>query len=468
MFKAPYPARLRVPRFPETVAEGVTGHDRTGESAVLNHAADIIERVKNTIERHGMIGPGETVLVAVSGGPDSMALLHILRELGHTIEVAHLDHQTRDGASAADAAFVQGQAAQMGLPCHLKSNPVAKEASQSSLSFEEYARNVRYEFLFHTAHARDCAALATGHHANDQVETVLMRFLRGTTARGLAGIPPVGDREGVRLVRPLLDCTREEIEAYVTERGIETRCDHTNTDPRYLRNRIRAELLPQLARDYNPQVDGAILRMSEVLRDENDLLDTLARALVEKCLQDDGTVLRETFAAFHPALQRRAVLILAWQHGIDCPFDRVEAARDFICSAPSGTCFDLGGGVMLRNSRDVTELAEEAQNEGNTEVVLAVPGETTAQGKRFVIRELATRPAADLAGYCSPTRQVFDADVMGARLTVRLRRAGDRFTPFGMTGSKKLKDYFIDLGMPASQRARQVLVLAEDKIAWVV
>jgi tRNA(Ile)-lysidine synthase len=435
---------------------------------VSTQAADIVECVKNTIERHGMIGPGERVLVAVSGGPDSMTLLHILRELGHVVEVAHLDHQTRDGESAADAAFVQGQAAQMDLPCHQKTRPVAEEAAQSSLSFEEYARDVRYEFLFHTACARGCAVLATGHHANDQVETVLIRFLRGTTARGLAGIPPVGDREGVRLVRPLLDCTREEIEAYLAERGIETRCDHTNADPRYLRNRIRAELLPQLARDYNPQVDGAVLRMSEVLRDENDLLDTLARALAERCLQDDGTVLRQAFAAAHPALQRRAVLFVAWHHGVDCPFDRVEAARDFICSAPSGTCFDLGGGVMLRNSRDVTEVVQEPAEDGDAEMPVAVPGAVTAFGKQITVRELAARPAEDLAAYCSSTRQVFDADALGARITVRLRRAGDRFTPLGMTGSKKLKDYFIDLGMPASQRARQVLVMAEERIVWVV
>ena len=164
-------------------------------------AEECVENVLRALETYAMLHKGEKVLAAVSGGPDSMCLLDVLQSRWKAVETAYFDHRTRDGASADDGAFVEEQARLRGLPCHVESRPVEDEARAAGASFEAYARSVRYEFLERVAKANGCGVIATGHHADDQAETVLMRVLRGTTPRGLAGIPPVREEEGVRIVR---------------------------------------------------------------------------------------------------------------------------------------------------------------------------------------------------------------------------------------------------------------------------
>ena len=431
-------------------------------------AEECVAQALRTLDIHRMIAPGEKVLVAVSGGPDSMCLLHVLREAGCHIETAYFDHETRDGESTADGEFVREHVGSLGIPFYTESRPVEAEAHAAGLGFEEYARQVRYAFLKRAARDAGCVVLATGHNADDQAETVLMRLLRGTTPHGLAGIPTVRDDEGVRIVRPLIACTRAQVLAYLDAHGIPYRTDRTNADTRYLRNKVRHELLPLLRDRFNPHIDEALVRLAEVQRDEDGLLSRAAQEAYARCVAEDGAVQRRVFADLHPALQRRVVLILAWRHGVDCPFDQVEGAVRFICGGGTGRAFDLGGGVSLRNARDATGVVTQPGTVDPREIALAVPGETTAFGKQFQVLCHDAVPTKDLKAYCLPTRQVFDADAMGTTLSVRHRRPGDRFSPLGMTGSKKLKDYFIDLGIPVTQRDREVLLIANGTIAWVV
>lgn len=429
------------------------------------------ERVLSTVGRYAMLTPGERTLVAVSGGPDSVALLHVLEDLGYALEVAHFDHQTRNGQSAEDAQFVADLAAGLSLPFHLGTGPIEAEARDSGLSFEAYARKARYAFLTRTAIEAGCAAIATGHHADDQAETMLMRLMRGTGPRGLGGIRPVREVDGVRIVRPLLRCTREEILGYVEARGLAYCTDRTNTDTRYVRNRIRHALLPALMKDYNPGVREALLRLSEVLQCESDFLDVQAAVALEGWLVAAGRLDRERFRGAHEALQRRGLQALAWRHGIDCPFQRIDAAVRFVAAAPAGKRFDLGSGCSLLNTRGATEVVEPAAHTEPPETIevrLDVPGVTAASGKRFAVSFQDVMPLDTLPHYCSPGRQVFDADALGRELTLRHKRPGDRFSPYGMTGTKKLKDYFIDIGLPACQRDAQLLVVAHGRIAWIV
>ena len=433
-----------------------------------------VERVCATLREHDMIRAGERVLAAVSGGADSVCLMHVLHSLGFSIEVAHFDHQTRKSESTADAAFVCETAVRLFLPFHLESRDVPKEARAAKRSFEEYARERRYDFLVRTAKAQGCAVIATGHHADDQAETILMRILRGTSPRGLAGIPPVRVEDGVRIIRPLIECTREEIAAYLREHEVPYRTDRSNVDPGHFRNRVRHELLPLLSREYNANVRDALLRLAEAQRDDADYLAAAAASAFEACTTQEGALDRHVFAHLHIAVQRRVLLMLAWRHGVDGGFDLVDAGARFVAKGPAGNCFDLGGGVLLRNARTITEIVtSNAVAPDTAEIVLEAPGLTHAFGRVFTVRYHDHVPDEALDRYCCRTsvracRQVFDADALGGTLTVRHRRPGDRFTPLGMTGARKLQDYFVDLGLSIAERDAQVILLAEGRIAWIV
>ena len=446
-----------------------------------------VKHVQAALRDLAMLSEGDRVLTAVSGGPDSVCLLHILRALKFLVEAAHFDHQTRGGESAADAAFVRALANKIGMPFHIESRPIAEECGGLADSFEQHARRARYEFLVRTAKARGCAAIATGHHAGDLAETVLMRVLRGTTASGLAGIPYVRVADGVRIVRPLINCTREEILAYLSVHDLSYRIDRTNEDTRYVRNKVRHDLLPYLAREYNPRIRAALIRLSESVRCENDFLNAAAETAFEECGSAEGMD-RLSFAKFHPALQQRVILILAWRHGVDCPFERVRDAVEFVAAAPTGARFDLGKGLQLVNGRTHAQVLGKIGtlpyfrrlNRGHhggrkwgsvpffPDAVLALPGVTEAFGRTFRIGYLDRLPDQRLAEYCSPSRQVFDADALGEHVTVRRRRPGDRFVPYGMSGTRKLQDYFVDLGVPVWERDEQLLVLGDDRIAWIL
>lgn len=417
----------------------------------------------------GLSPESGSLLVAVSGGPDSVCLLHVLRELDYAVEVAHFDHQTRGGASADDAAFVRALAQRLGLAYHEESMPIEALAEESTLSFEEVARNARYDFFERTAAATGCAFIATGHHAGDQAETVLMRMLRGTTPRGLAGIPPRATRGEMTILRPQIRLPQTAIRAYLEERGHGFREDPSNDEMRFLRNRVRHELVPLLQRDYNPKVCEALCRLADTQHVENNFIASMTTLFMNDCVDKDGAINRAAFTEGHPALQRRAVLEFAWKQGVDCSFNRVDEAVRFICGGPTGKRCDLGGGVMLCNGRHVTVVASsDAESPDAQEVVLAVPGRTAAFGKCVVVRELDVPPTETLRTYCSPTRQVFDADQLDGEIALRHGRDGDRFSPYGMGGTKKLKDYLSELGVPETQRNEQLLVTAGDEIVWVL
>ena len=432
-------------------------------------AEHLTARVREFMQAHSMARDGSRLLAAVSGGADSVCLLNVLVELRFRIEVAHFDHQTRNGESGRDAEFVGEMAARLGLPFHIESRPVELESRGSGKSFEAYARSARYEFLTRVARARGCEAVATGHHADDNAETILMRLIRGTTPAGAAGIPAVGAWGGVRVIRPLLGVTRDEVMAYVGERGIEYRQDTTNVDVRYARNRVRHELLPLLAERYNPRVREALLRFAEAQRADAVLLDCLAEDAFDRCVSEQGAIDRRRFRDEPQSFQRRIVARLGRLLGLaDLPFDRVVAAARFVADGATGEVFDLGSGVQLQNGRGHAKPLRPAEAVETGETPLTVPGVTSALGRAFRTRVLDQRPAADLASYCTPCRQVFDAAAAGASQSVRRRRPGDSFTPLGMTGRKKLQDYFVDAGIPAFERDAQILLTGGGKILWVV
>ena len=277
---------------------------------------DFVQQMHRFILQHEMIKKGETVLVAVSGGADSLALLYGLYalrpQLNCQFHVAHLNHCLRSDADA-DADFVQQHAARLELPCTVRRTEVTRLAKQRKLSVEAAGRSARYQFYEELCTEVGAAKVALGHHRDDTAETVLMNLIRGCGTAGLKGIAPVRD---IKVIRPLVGFTREQIEAYLTSIGVIPQYDSTNTDKRYLRNRIRHELIPLLESNYNPNISIGLNRNADVLEAESEYLDAIAQAAFKGCRIADtdkvagrnSIVLNRTkFREYHIALQRRVL-----------------------------------------------------------------------------------------------------------------------------------------------------------------
>ncbi|MCF6286363.1 MAG: tRNA lysidine(34) synthetase TilS [Candidatus Hydrogenedentes bacterium] len=406
------------------------------------------------------------VLLAVSGGADSMALLHLLHRGGCPVAVAHFDHQTRDGASGAEGDFVAEVAAGLGVPMHRGGGDITALAEASTESFEMAARRARYAFLVETAQAHGYAAIVTGHHADDQSETVLMRLLRGTSPTGLAGIPGRRSEGGIPLLRPLLGIARANLVAWLCGEGLSWREDESNKDQDILRNKIRHELLPALRRDYNPRIDEALNRLARIQRREDSLLARLAVEAWVRCRDSAGRIDRQTFIGLDEALQHRVMTEIIQSGGGDASYDTVCRGVELLTHGKAGKQIDVGNEVALFRG-DGHGVIAPLRAEG-MEQNLPLPGEATVGRFHFRCKYLAQRPEGVIANHCNPRCQLFDGATLGDHLMVRTRRTGDRFQPMGMAGTKKLKDYFNDLGLTRAERDRQLLVVRGDEIIWVV
>lgn len=439
-----------------------------------------IGRLSGVMAGFGLV-PGEArLLAAVSGGADSTALLHGLHRLGYGVEAAHFDHQTRQGESGRDAAFAGALCAGLGVPFHLGTAPVTALAAESGRSFEDEARVRRYAFF------RDCAAragiahCATGHHMDDQAETVLMRVIQGTGGRGLGGIPPRRLEGGLVLLRPLLCFRREELRAWLAGEGLEWREDRTNAEPGTPRNRLRHGLLPLLASEHNPQAARALARLAEAQRLDNELLEELAGAALDRVAARLPETARpmvrsldpEAFGGLAPALRRRALLRLAEDCGIRPDQELVLRMEAFLLGGRAGARLPLDAETGLYRGHGAVYLCgtDGAPGEAGGIVPLPVPGAAVFCGRQFTARLLDgafPRDAAGLRARCHPGRQLLDARAVDGPLALRSRRPGDRFAPLGMAAPVKLQDYFINRHVPEPLRARVPLVVCGDEVLWV-
>jgi len=429
---------------------------------------DVVPRImQQTLAAHGMLAEGQRALVAVSGGADSMALLHLLHRAGLAGGVAHFDHQTRNGASAEDAVFVARAAEALGLPCFTESQPVGAMASARKESFEMVAREVRYAFLKDTAGANGFDIVATGHHADDQAETVLMRLLRGASPAGLAGIPPVREEDGIRFIRPLLDCTRADLVAWLATEGIAWREDASNVDPAYERNKIRHALIPLLQREYNPAIVDALNRLASLQRMDESLLERLDDGAWETCVYQPGHLARTPFRTLDTALQHRCMLRCIRDAGGQADFETTARAVGAVISGDAGIQIDLGNGRALYVAARHAVIAPLERARDAAEVHVPIPGVAQGFGYSIRARLLESLPEAPLPVHCHVGRQLFDGDTLGSSFTVRHRRPGDRFQPLGMAGTRKLKDIFNDLGLTPPERDAQLLVESLGGLVWI-
>jgi tRNA(Ile)-lysidine synthase len=321
-------------------------------------------QVRETIRTHAMLAGGERVVAAVSGGPDSTALLSVLAALREDLRLdlhaAHLNHGLRSEASL-DAAEAAGMAASLGCPYHEATEDVAAAAARERRSIEDAGREARYRFLAGVAGRIQAAVIATGHTRDDQAETVLMRLLRGSGPRGLAGIPPVRPHGGLRVIRPLIETPRAEITRYLARHALGAREDASNRDLSVLRNRVRLVLLPILE-GYNPDVRRALARLAGVMRDEADALDALSAPDVDAVLRGTRASVRiapDAFERLPVALQRRALreaIRRVRGNGGQIAFVHIEEARLGVLGGRSGAVWEAPGGVRIFRRPDAIEV----------------------------------------------------------------------------------------------------------------
>lgn len=432
---------------------------------------NIEQKVEEAVRRHGMMKPGDRVVAAVSGGVDSVVLLHVLHGLSDrwnlTLTAAHLDHGLRGHEGEEDADFVADYAASLGLPCVVERADVPAYCEQNGCSTEQGGREVRYGFLRRVLLEHRADSVATGHTADDQAETVLMRLLRGSGSSGLSAIRPV--RDGW-IIRPMLDVSADEIAEYARTHGLSFRFDRTNADQDVIRNRIRHHLVPLLQREYNPHIVEGLGRLADVIRGEAEFLDDQARTFLEHHMRGaGGRVLylgTDAWPDTAPAVQRVLVRHLVRAAGGNeerLNFDQVEETRAWIPTSGTGQIHELPGEIRMERRKD--ELVVCRGSNLSYLLELQTPGSVDVPGTELTID--VEESSVDDAPDATPNRAVFDAEVVPRRWTVRSREPGDRMSPYGLEGHKSLKKLFNEWDVPRLLRNRVPVVTDGNRVLWV-
>ncbi|MBI2264067.1 MAG: tRNA lysidine(34) synthetase TilS [Armatimonadetes bacterium] len=437
-----------------------------------------LDKVRKTIARFHMVKPWDGILVAVSGGPDSMCMLHVLTALAPSLNLSlsvfHLNHRSRPESSS-DARFVRAEARRMGFPFVLASCDVPAHAARNRLSFEDAARRIRYKELVRAARKEGKNLIATGHTADDQAETVLLHLLRGSALTGL-GIPPVRGS----IIRPLLEVTRAEVLTFCQEKGIPYITDETNLALQHDRNRVRWELLPLLEKEYNPRVRKHLCKMADLAWEERQVLQQLASEVFHKIVQDkeEGMVSLSIAGLLEVplAIQRRALrlaleIVKGDLEGVG--FDHIENMLEIV-HGTTGKRLIIPGKVQCEKIYDrlfVTggkkrrKILEELRPR-----LIESPGRTEAPEWGIAISaEIFPREDLPKGPFSPPSRiAYFDESKVRRPIWLRRRRPGDRFQPFGMEGTKKIKDFLMDEKVDPRLRDRIPLVVSGEDILWVV
>jgi tRNA(Ile)-lysidine synthase len=444
------------------------------------------ENIESILRDECGLVKGRPIIVGVSGGPDSLCLMEILRQAGYAIIVAHFNHQLRS-ESGQDARMVEKTTARLMVGCYIDGADVRAYAEQEKLSLEEAARNLRYQFMFNLARERNAQAVAVGHTADDQVETILMHFLRGSALNGLKGmsyrsIIKMFDSE-IPIVRPLLNMWREETVVYCAANGLRPHYDSSNDSIDFQRNRIRHLLIPNLE-SYNPKFREAVLRMSQSLKGDYALLtEMLEVAWQESVVEADENFITfdsDLLSKYSLGLQRNLVkhAMQTLQPEVDVSYSILERAANAINDPVHFSRMDLKGGLrMFRESNHLYICTLDAelpfnlwpQFTGTSPV--SVPGQVELAGgwkfscERWGMPVLAREQSERNE---DPFQVWLDVEKLSKPLKLRVRRQGDQFAPLGLDGhTQKLSDFFVNVKMPQRARDNWPLLCAGDEIIWV-
>ena len=416
-----------------------------------------------------MLSYGDKVVLGVSGGADSLALLYVLsemREYGLELIVAHLNHGIRGEEADRDSEFVEDKARTLGLRFEYKKVDTIAFKDESKLSLEDAARTLRYEFLNDALTRNDASKVATAHTMDDQAETVLMRLLRGSGLRGLSGIPPVS--RGY-LIRPLLFVRRSEIEGYLNSKGIEWVEDSTNRSKEFLRNRIRHDLIPEL-QNYNPRLIETLARTADILRADEEFISGEA----EKCFNDIfrkngpdeivGDLNKYRNIAKSLRLSTLRLSIEKSDKSLkDVSYTHIAAADDFLLSSSASGEAELPEGAVLAKGYDIFVVTKKSLLSHQFSYTIESPGKWSFPEFRVEIE----RTNSDTLHTHDESTAYFDPDSIEFPVQVRSVKPGDRLIPLGMKNSKKVQDYFTDTKVPKFRRNRVPIFISKGEIFWI-
>lgn len=465
----------------------------------------LLHKVSAFIREHGLLDRKDRVLVACSGGPDSTALFHLLRAIAPSFDldlvIAHLNHGIRTDAGE-DEAFVRALAEDAGVSLVAEAADCPALSREWRVSLEGAARRARYAFLDRQAHALGITKVALGHTADDQAETILMRLLRGSGLRGLAGISPVRRARGIQYIRPLLVIPKGDILAFLASQSIPYRTDTTNTMRCCTRNRIRLDLMPCLEKEFNPSLVQTLSRTAELLREDDLALSHFASLLLDRVAVERGTSGWKSFLSPDTAgtgdlevrcahlteqpvgLQRRLLQeALARYTGVPqgAHFEHVASILRMINAPQGGGQVDVPGGVTVCRDGDSLRFTRRARRkegaQGGDEngragvsspIPLKIPGTTCIPALDCTLHG-SVLPRGEIAGIPPPPGVAFlDYDTLPKPLMIRTRHPGDRFHPLGVKGEKRLKEFFIDQKVPKRLRDAWPLVVGNGHIIWVL
>lgn len=421
----------------------------------------MLRLVEQCIKIHGW-DTVKSILVGLSGGADSVALTHILcvlsKKYGFKLYAAHVNHGLRGESADRDENFSRQFAYNMGVEFFSLKADVRKTAKEKKISEELVGRFVRYDFFDKLQEKYNIEKIATAHHKNDNAETILMNFMRGSSISGLCGIPYERDD----IIRPLLDIKRDEIEKYCEENGLLYVTDETNSENIYTRNKIRHILIPEIEKMFNPSFVDTITKNASVMESDNDFISKEAKKAYDNAVSDNkGDI--EKLKTLHSALLTRVI-----RQMVDDSCGKADVPASVICSIEelvrknkTGHRVDVAKGIYAKTEYGKLIFEREKEECRDFEYMIEI-------GKEKYIPELGYTVYAEKAysrendGY-----EYFLADGSSV-IKIRNRRNGDKFIPSGMKGTKKLKDFMIDSKIPRNERSRVGIVTIDDNIAWIV
>lgn len=428
----------------------------------------MLQSAYETILKYGLVSKGDSIVLGVSGGADSVALLDILCDMSDEYDlklyVVHVNHCLRGKDADNDQQYVETICRERNIPCKVFKFDVAEIARSEHLTSEEAGRKMRY-YAFGTVANEVCAnKIATAHHMNDNTETLLFNILRGSGLTGLCGIRAIRGK----YIRPLIKTSRAQIEDYLKNKNISWCTDNTNNETFFTRNKIRHELLPYIKNNFNPSAEYALQRMSELCSDDNDFIDGTANACLSDCTvsSDNAHIVLNTkkFNLQHIAIKRRIIRLVLEKLSVplkDVHMVHVDNCIKMIGSSASGAYTHVGNCKVGLEQNGIHFSTDDICE--NFEVLADVGSECYIPQikSRIIIKKV------DKRGASSKNRVYISADEISLPLVIRNRRNGDRIKPFGMSGEKKLKDYFIDKKVPLSERNNIPVFVHNNKIVWI-